>query len=74
MPDFKLRPLHRRRHGRRKRVEVLNQQELAERLGLEGVDCAQLRRRLDQLGWHYHTDSAGRLWATLPADAPAGKH
>ena len=65
MSTFKLRPLHRRRKGRRKRVEVLNQDELAQRLGV-GVE--QLRQRLDELGWHYHQDSAGALWATPPAE------
>ena len=44
--DLKIRPLHRRRRGRRKRVEVLNQQELAELLE---VDLAHLRNRLDEL-------------------------
>lgn len=63
MGDFKIRPLHRGRRGRRKRVEVLNQQELAELLE---VDLEHLRNRLDDLGWHYHTDSNGALWATPP--------
>ena len=67
MSEFKLRPLHRRRKGRRKRVEVLNQEELAQRLG---VAVPQLRQRLDELGWRYHQDSTGALWATPPADTP----
>ena len=44
--DFKIRPLHRRRHGRRKRVAVLNQRELAELLN---VSLDDLRARLDEL-------------------------
>ena len=67
MSTFKLRPLHRRRKGRRKRVEVLNQNELAQRLG---VGVPQLRQRLDELGWRYHEDSAGALWATPPPAQP----
>ena len=66
MSDFKLTPLHRRRKGRRKRVEVLNQDELAQRLG---VPVPQLRQRLDELGWRYHEDSAGALWATPPTSS-----
>jgi hypothetical protein len=61
--DFKIRPLHRRRKGRRKRVAVLNQVELAELLRVSIVD---LRATLDDLGWGYHQDSAGALWATPP--------
>ncbi len=61
--DFKIRPLHRRRHGRRKRVAVLNQRELAELLN---VSLDDLRARLDELGWRYHQDSTGALWATPP--------
>ncbi len=63
MSDFKLRPLHRRRHGKRKTVAVLNQQELAEYLG---VTTAELRKTLDELGCPYHVDSAGNLWAAPP--------
>lgn len=63
MSDFRIRPLHRRRKGRRKRVAVLNQDELAELLN---VSIADLRSTLDQRGWRYHSDSAGALWATPP--------
>ncbi len=63
MSDFKLRPLHRRRHGRRKTVAVLNQEELAERLG---VTTAELKGTLDVMGCAYHVDSAGNLWAAPP--------
>ena len=68
MSTFKLRPLHRRRQGRRKRVEVLNQDELAERLG---VGLSELRQQLDELGWAYHEDSTGALWATPPTQTIA---
>jgi len=61
--SFRIRPLHRRRKGRRKRVAVLNQDELAELLK---VDPADLRTKLDELGWGYHQDSLGALWATPP--------
>jgi len=63
MSNFRIRPLHRRRKGRRKRVAVLNQDELAQLLNLP---LADLRARLDELGWRYHEDSAGALWATPP--------
>ena len=65
MSDFKLRPLHRRRHGKRKTVAVLNQQELAEYLG---ITTAELRKTLDELGCPYHVDSAGNLWAAPPTE------
>jgi hypothetical protein len=71
MSDFKLRPMHRRRKGRRKRVEVLNQQELAQRLG---VGVPQLRQRLDELSWKYHQDSTGALWATPPTEPTDKAH
>jgi hypothetical protein len=64
--EFKIRPLHRRRTRRRKRVSVLNQQELAELLS---VSIADLKGVLDELGWRYHQDSEGALWAT-PPDQP----
>jgi hypothetical protein len=64
--EFKIRPLHRRRTRRRKRVAVLNQQELAELLNVSVADLADV---LDELGWRYHRDSAGALWAT-PPDRP----
>jgi hypothetical protein len=61
--DFKIRPLHRRRKGRRKRVLVLNQNELAELLK---VSLTELPTTLNDLGWRYHRDSVGALWATPP--------
>ncbi len=66
MSEFKIRPLHRRRTKRRKRVSVLNQQELAELLSVSILNLAGV---LDELGWRYHRDSAGALWAT-PPDQP----
>lgn len=62
MSDFRIRPLHRQRR-RRKRVAVLNQDELADLLD---VPLADLRARLDELGWRYHQDSSGALWGTPP--------
>ncbi|NIP15730.1 MAG: hypothetical protein GWM88_13825 [Pseudomonadales bacterium] len=62
MKDFRIRPLHRQRTVRRSRVQVLDQQELAELLG---VPIEGLRNELDKRGWSYHLDSAGNLWATL---------
>lgn len=63
MRGFKIRPLHRQRTGRRPRVQVLDQNELADLLD---VPVAELRKELDARGWSYHADSAGNLWATLP--------
>lgn len=60
-PPFRTRALHRQRTSRRKPVRVLNDTELAERLG---VSVAQVADRLTELGWPFHRDSAGRLWAT----------
>ena len=62
MRDFRIRPLHRQRTGRRPRVRVLDQNELADWLG---VPIEELRNELDKRGWSYHLDSAGKLWATL---------
>jgi DNA-binding transcriptional regulator YdaS (Cro superfamily) len=67
--DFRIRPLHRQRGGRRKAVRVLDQAELADLLGVAPADLAQ---RLNELGWHYHRDSAGRIWATEQTRPPAG--
>ncbi|MEZ5559028.1 MAG: hypothetical protein R3E86_10885 [Pseudomonadales bacterium] len=58
---FRLRPLHRQRRGRHRQVRVLNQTELS---ALLGVTPEVLKERLDQLGWRYHEDSTGQLWAT----------
>ena len=44
---------------------MLNQQELAEYLG---VTTAELRKTLDELGCPYHVDSAGNLWAAPPTE------
>ncbi len=63
LAGFKLRPLHRRRTVKRKKVAVLNQQELIERLG---VTADELKETLDELGCPYHVDSAGNLWAPPP--------
>ncbi len=63
MRDFKVRPLHRQRTGRRPRVEVLNENELADLLK---VPIGEVRSELDRRGWSYHVDSADRLWASLP--------
>jgi len=63
---FKVTPLHRRRKGRRKRVAVLNQDELADLLD---VPLSELRAALEAAGWRYHEDSTGGLWAT-PPDQP----
>jgi hypothetical protein len=59
--DFRIRPLHRQRSGARKSVRVLDQDELA---ALLGTDRADVGKRLDELGWRYHQDSAGHIWAT----------
>jgi hypothetical protein len=48
-------------------VRVLDQGELA---SLLGVDSADVAARLDELGWHYHQDSAGRIWATEQGEPP----
>jgi hypothetical protein len=70
MPDdsFRVRPLHRQRGGRRKPVRVLDQGELARLLR---VQPEQVGERLTELGWRFHCDPAGRIWATeqaLPED------
>jgi len=66
MPDkFHLRPLHRQRQGRHKTVRVLNQEELC---ALLGVEAPSLAEHLEELGWPFHRDGAGRLWATQPSD------
>jgi hypothetical protein len=56
-----IRPLHRQRSGRHRTVRVLGQEELAERLNVAPEGVAE---RLRELGWRFHQDSAGRIWAT----------
>ena len=68
MSDFKLRPLHRQRSRRHKTVSVLSQVELAERLGVRPKD---VKAKLLELGWSFHEDSAGSLWAS-PQDTDEG--
>ena len=68
MSTFKLRPLHRQRNRRRKRVSVLNHTELAERLQ---VPLEDVKAKLAELGWPCHEDSGGNLWAT-PQDTDDG--
>ena len=63
MTDFRLRPMHRQRKGRRKRVTVLNHKQLAELLD---VPLSEVKAKLDALGCRYHQDSAGALWAKPP--------
>ena len=63
MRDFKIRPLHRQRNRRRKPAQVLDHDELAELLGVSHDNVAQ---ELARLGWGYHEDSNGRVWATPP--------
>lgn len=58
--DRFIRPLHRQR-GRHRTTRVLDQEELAARFG---VTADALASRLDELGWRYHRDSTGRIWAT----------
>ena len=65
MREFKIRPLHRQRTGRRPRVKVLDQNELADLLN---VPVSELREELDRRGWPYHVDGSGRLWASAPLE------
>ena len=59
--------LHRQRKGRRRTVQVLNTEELAERFGFTpDVDVHQLERALHEANWPYHRDAAGRLWSVAP--------
>ena len=62
---FRVRPLHRQRQGQHKRVRVLNQEELC---ALLEVDAPNLAARLEALGWRFHRDGAGNLWATASPD------
>lgn len=65
-PDRLIRPLHRQR-GRHRTVRVLGEEELTDLLG---VSAAELTDRLDGIGWRYHVDSAGRVWASEQAPPP----
>ncbi len=70
MPRLKLRPLHRQRSRRRNSARVLDEQELARCLGIDGTAAnrhAALKRALADAGWDYHEDAGGRLWASVPA-------
>ena len=68
MTDDKLiRPLHRQR-GRHRTVRVLGEEELVELLG---VPAEQLPARLQALGWRFHQDGGGRVWATEQAQPPS---
>jgi len=51
-------------------VRVLDQEELARLLE---VEASGLRRRLEELGWRFHEDSMGRLWAMEQNPPPADK-
>lgn len=67
---FHLRPLHRQRSPRHKPARVLGQQELAELLRVAPED---VKARLVTLGWRFHEDSLGAIWATeqpLPDPPP----
>lgn len=68
MSDFKLRPLHRQRSRRRTPVAVFNHEELAARLE---VTVDEVKAKLVELGWSFHEDSGGNLWAT-PQDTDEG--
>lgn len=59
--DKLIRPLHRQRSGRHRTVKVLGQEELAQRFE---VPPERVAERLRELGWRFHEDSSGRIWAT----------
>lgn len=61
--DFKLRPLHRQRTRRTPTRRVLDQNELAAHFG---VEPGEVRSALEAVGWDYHEDAAGRIWASVP--------
>lgn len=61
--DFKLRPLHRQRTRRTPTRRVLDQTELAAHFG---VEPGEVRCALEAVGWDYHEDAAGRIWASVP--------
>jgi hypothetical protein len=61
--DFKLRPLHRQRTRRTPTRRVLDQTELAAHFG---VEPGEVKRALEAVGWDYHEDAAGRIWASVP--------
>ncbi len=65
--DRLIRPLHRQR-GRHRTARVLDQDELAARFG---IAADAVPSHLDALGWRYHQDSTGRIWATDQSDPDA---
>ncbi len=64
MAVFEAPRLHRQRRGRRRTVQVLDHDELAERFG---VPAESLKAALIAAGWDFHEDANGRLWA-VPQD------
>ena len=64
-------PLHRQRKGRRRKVTVLDHDELLERFELTALEpevtrTDALKAALDSAGWPYHEDALGKLWAVAP--------
>ena len=57
-----LRPLHRQRSRRRKRIEVVGRQDLAERYD---ISPEEVEAHLSQLGIAFHKDSNGGVWCSL---------
>ncbi|MEM7217816.1 MAG: hypothetical protein AAF515_05585 [Pseudomonadota bacterium] len=57
---------HKRRQSRRARIEVLGQEALCARLGVEPEDLIEA---LTRLAIPYYEDAQGGIWASLPAGA-----
>lgn len=57
--------LHRQRKGRRRKVRVMNHDELAAHFG---VEHDQLKPALIEAGWPFHEDAAGKLWASVEGE------
>lgn len=56
--------LHRQRKGRRRTVRVMDMAEIATHFALpEATDPAAIESALQEAGWPYHRDAAGRLWS-----------